>query len=63
MPYSVKLKAGHPNGTYRRGGRVFSMAEATVLSDKDCVDAIKRDPWLVVEPLQDEKKKEQDEKK
>jgi hypothetical protein len=46
MPYTVSLKAGHPTGTYRRGGRVFTASAPTVLSDKECTPEIQRDPWL-----------------
>lgn len=49
--FEVRVKTGHPTGTYRRAGMTFSMTESTKL---DAVPkAVRDDPWLVVSKLAD----------
>ncbi len=53
MKISVKLKPGHPTGTYRRTGRVFSASAPTIVEASELTreeaKALKNDPWLSIE--------------
>lgn len=52
MPnYTVQVKPGHPIGTYRRDGWVFTVGEPVTLSTDELTEAIAADPWLVVRAL------------
>lgn len=55
--FEVTLKAGHPTGTYRRGGHVFRSNPPTVL--ETVPDAVKQDPWLIVKVVDAPKKPEE----
>lgn len=60
MKISVRVKGSHPTGTYRRAGRVFLATAPTVLEERDLgraeVEALAKDPWLVIEPVKDAEK-------
>lgn len=43
----VRLKPGHPTGTYRRGGYVFTAGTDVLIPAGDLPDAIRDDPWLL----------------
>lgn len=49
--YAVRVKAGHPTGTYRRGGHVFTINEDTILHGRQLTKQIREDGWLVVREL------------
>ena len=44
--FEVKLRSGHPTGTYRRGGKVFQRGEVIKMASVPRV--IADDKWLVV---------------
>jgi len=44
--FEVRVKPGHPSGTYRRAGKVFTTTAAVLLDEVP--DVIRNDPWLVV---------------
>ena len=54
--FEVKLKAGHPTGTYRRAGIVFLAGEVKKLNKLP--DAVKKDPWLEVSEPKEPPKQE-----
>ncbi len=54
MPFEVRLKAGHPTGTYRRSGQVFT-GQPVVVPDEKMTKAIRTDPWLLVTEVKPEK--------
>lgn len=56
MPFEVKVKPGHPTGTYRRSGQVFT-TQPVVLPDEKLTKVIRKDPWLVVIEVKAEKGK------
>lgn len=56
MPFEVKVKPGHPTGTYRRSGQVFTF-QPVVLPDEKVSKVIRKDPWLVVIEVKAEKGK------
>lgn len=45
-PYAVRLKRGHPTGTYHRAGLSFSAKKETELDE--IPEAVAADPWLEV---------------
>lgn len=49
----VLVKRGHPTGTYRRGGFVFSVETPVDLRNRDVTDEIRNDPWLVCSEIDD----------
>lgn len=58
--FEVKLKPGHPTGTYHRGGCVFS-ANAPIRLEQINKE-IAKDPWLVVSKIEDAKAKKESKK-
>lgn len=46
--YKVTIKPGHPKGVFHRSGRAFTK-EPTFLSEEEMTQAIKDEPWLIVE--------------
>lgn len=48
--YEVRLKPGHPTGTYHRGGEAFTK-EPILLEEVS--DVIARDPWLLVSEVRE----------
>ena len=55
MNISVRLNPGHPTGTYRRAGFVFSANEPTILDaeklERDQVEQLHKDAWLTITPV------------
>lgn len=59
--YEVRLKPGHPTGSYRRGGEVFSTGEVKYF--EEVPEVIANDPLLeVTEEAEAEKRDEEDAK-
>lgn len=46
--YRASLKESHPKGLYRRCGRAFTR-EPVLLADDEVTEAMRNDPWLVIE--------------
>ncbi len=51
MKWSVRVKAQHPSGTYRRAGLVFTR-EPTILDELP--KEVRNDPWLIAERVKAE---------
>jgi outer membrane biosynthesis protein TonB len=49
--FEVKLKSGHPTGSYMRAGIRFYASAPTAL--ETVPDAVRADPWLVVTEIPD----------
>lgn len=47
MAVLITVKAGHPTGTYRRGGYLFHAKEPVSISTRSFTDELRNDPWLV----------------
>lgn len=59
--FRVSLKPGHLTGTYHRGGIEFTsrtvtttVADVVILTEAQVTEAIRADPWLLVEELLEE---------
>jgi len=48
--FEVRLKPGHPTGTYRRAGMEFTAAPVKLGS---VPAAVAKDPWLLVTEIQE----------
>lgn len=44
----IRLRPGHPTGTYRRGGYAFSNDTVVMLPEDAVTDEIRNDEWLIV---------------
>lgn len=53
--FEVRLKPGHPTGTYRRAGREFTDEPVKM---ELVPPAVAKDPWLIVTEIKAEQKKE-----
>ncbi len=49
--YRASLKESHPKGLYRRCGRAFTR-EPVLLADDEVTEAMRNDPWLVIEQIE-----------
>ena len=57
--YEVRLKPGHPTGSYRRGGEVFSAGEVKYF--EEVPEVIANDPCLEVTEEGDAEKRDEEE--
>lgn len=51
--YEIKLKPGHPTGTYHRAGMTFT---AEPVRMEKVPEAVAKDPWLIVSKIEEPKK-------